>query len=115
MKAPHGQGPRAALRFTYRSGRPGSNRRPSAWEADALPTELRPRVAECTEPGVRVKRDRDQLSGEHILAAYPHASTKRTRIGELRNLRSRARRGRSPPPTRRPDVQQVANPVIHPS
>ena len=25
------------------SGRPDSNRRPSAWEADALPTELRPR------------------------------------------------------------------------
>ena len=24
------------------SGRPDSNRRPSAWEADALPTELRP-------------------------------------------------------------------------
>ena len=28
-----------------RSGRPVSNRRPSAWEADALPTELRPRAA----------------------------------------------------------------------
>ena len=28
-----------------KSGRPGSNRRPSAWEADALPTELRPRTA----------------------------------------------------------------------
>ena len=27
------------------SGRRGSNPRPSAWEADALPTELRPRVA----------------------------------------------------------------------
>ncbi len=27
-----------------RSGRPGSNRRRSAWKADALPTELRPRV-----------------------------------------------------------------------
>jgi hypothetical protein len=29
---------------TTKSGRPGSNRRPSAWEADALPTELRPHV-----------------------------------------------------------------------
>src|SRR5690349_17933650 len=28
----------------YRSGRRGSNPRPSAWEADALPTELRPRT-----------------------------------------------------------------------
>src|SRR4051812_13218115 len=28
---------------TRRSGRRGSNSRPSAWEADALPTELRPR------------------------------------------------------------------------
>ena len=31
------------------SGRPGSNRRPSAWEADALPTELRPRGGQSTE------------------------------------------------------------------
>ncbi len=28
------------------SGRPGSNRRPSAWEADALPTELLPRASQ---------------------------------------------------------------------
>lgn len=27
------------------SGKPVSNRRPSAWEADALPTELRPHTA----------------------------------------------------------------------
>ena len=29
--------------FTSQSGRPDSNRRPSAWQADALPTELCPR------------------------------------------------------------------------
>jgi hypothetical protein len=32
-----------ALAGLSRSGRRGSNPRPSAWEADALPTELRPR------------------------------------------------------------------------
>ena len=31
----------------FRSGRRGSNPRPSAWEADALPTELRPRGPHC--------------------------------------------------------------------
>src|SRR5690242_4426444 len=36
---------RAADRLDTRSGRRGSNPRPSAWEADALPTELLPRVA----------------------------------------------------------------------
>src|SRR6476659_443517 len=34
---------RLNLRTGPRSGRRGSNPRPSAWEADALPTELRPR------------------------------------------------------------------------
>ena len=33
----------AAVWGFWLSGRPDSNRRPSAWEADALPTELRPR------------------------------------------------------------------------
>jgi hypothetical protein len=33
-----------------RSGRPGSNRRHSAWKADALPTELLPR---CCDPVLR--------------------------------------------------------------
>src|SRR6185295_8464496 len=35
------------------SGRPGSNRRPSAWEADALPTELRPRLEKGTAPSLQ--------------------------------------------------------------
>src|SRR5208283_4673173 len=34
----------AALGFSA-SGRPGSNRRRSAWKADALPTELLPRLS----------------------------------------------------------------------
>src|SRR5438045_6345378 len=34
---------RARGRAVSESGRRGSNPRPSAWEADALPTELRPR------------------------------------------------------------------------
>ena len=33
----------AAIPHEHSSGRWGSNPRPSAWEADALPTELRPR------------------------------------------------------------------------
>src|SRR5438105_13297347 len=47
--APKGGNRRRALRKERRflalpsSGRWGSNPRPSAWEADALPTELRPR------------------------------------------------------------------------
>src|SRR5262249_23739333 len=36
------------------SGRWGSNPRPSAWEADALPTELRPRRAQLSRLEVRV-------------------------------------------------------------
>jgi hypothetical protein len=37
------------LAGTSQSGRRGSNPRPSAWEADALPTELRPRAGHSTE------------------------------------------------------------------
>ena len=36
-----------------RSGRRGSNPRPSAWEADALPTELRPRLEKGTAPSLQ--------------------------------------------------------------
>ena len=32
------------LMFFVLSGRPGSNRRPTAWKAVALPTELRPHI-----------------------------------------------------------------------
>src|SRR5437660_6507221 len=39
-----------------RSGRRGSNSRPSAWEADALPTELRPRRPILT---AEIRRDTD--------------------------------------------------------
>ncbi len=42
------------------SGKRDSNPRPSAWEADALPTELFPRSCRqiCLEPGPLVKEDR---------------------------------------------------------
>src|SRR3954452_6353879 len=36
--------PCSEIGSTNESGRRGSNSRPSAWEADALPTELRPRA-----------------------------------------------------------------------
>ena len=45
-------------RLIYRSGKRGSNPRPSAWEADALPTELLPRGYRwlkrcvCSMPGL---------------------------------------------------------------
>src|SRR5436309_9647860 len=38
------------------SGRRGSNPRPSAWEADALPTELRPRGAHSSAGSTRPLR-----------------------------------------------------------
>jgi len=40
-------------RGTNQSGRRGSNPRPSAWEADALPTELLPRVDQTVLPPPR--------------------------------------------------------------
>ena len=40
-------------RGTFSSGRRGSNPRPSAWEADALPTELRPRLEKGTAPSLQ--------------------------------------------------------------
>ena len=47
-----GDSPERARRALERSGRRASNPRPSAWEADALPTELRPRWRSCrTAPG----------------------------------------------------------------
>src|SRR5262249_2823375 len=39
-------------RLVTESGGPGSNRRPSAWEADALPTELPPRWRQFRTPRV---------------------------------------------------------------
>jgi hypothetical protein len=47
------------------SGRPGSNRRPSAWEADALPTELRPQISipgALTNPGAPSCRSRSLVA-----------------------------------------------------
>ena len=38
------------------SGRPDSNRRPSAWEADALPTELRPRTSKSIQGRAALSR-----------------------------------------------------------
>jgi hypothetical protein len=43
--------PEAAIPHEQSSGRWGSNPRPSAWEADALPTELRPRSQHCSRFG----------------------------------------------------------------
>ena len=41
------------LSNTYQSGKRDSNPRPSAWEADALPTELLPHsLISCHQPGV---------------------------------------------------------------
>jgi hypothetical protein len=40
----------APYQIPNQSGRPDSNRRPSAWQADALPTELRPRPALSGDP-----------------------------------------------------------------
>ena len=37
----------------FLSGRPGSNRRHSAWKADALPTELLPQLLFCGESRIR--------------------------------------------------------------
>src|SRR3954452_10598686 len=54
------------------SGRRGSNSRPSAWEADALPTELRPRdphlsPALLSRPGVaKPPRRLEQMLGQHL-------------------------------------------------
>ena len=41
---------RAPTRIFKKSGRRGSNPRPSAWEADALPTELLPRSVDSAPP-----------------------------------------------------------------
>src|ERR671925_2000427 len=54
--------------FFERSGRRVSNPRPSAWEADALPAELRPRGAQDTaiggSPASAARRTmRDQSTG----------------------------------------------------
>src|SRR5215207_4538117 len=46
---------RSTVQAVCRSGRRGSNPRPSAWEADALPTELRPRGADCTPRAVNTE------------------------------------------------------------
>src|SRR3954465_8331068 len=46
-------------RCEIQSGRRGSNPRPSAWEADALPTELRPRSRpSLARPKERLSRER---------------------------------------------------------
>ena len=50
----------------FLSGKRDSNSRPSAWEADALPTELFP---QCERKDTRKKR-RNQISGEKKLQAH---------------------------------------------
>ena len=41
------------LHWLTMSGRRGSNPRPSAWKADALPTELLPQIKKCGESRIR--------------------------------------------------------------
>ncbi len=85
-----GAGPRPEgdLRHHLRSsGRPDSNRRHSAWKADALPTELRPRSPDHTRPGAR--------SGPSCRrAAAGRAETRRPTRTAAAPARSRG----SPPP-----------------
>jgi hypothetical protein len=50
-----------------RSGRRGSNSRPSAWEADALPTELRPQSAWMLATQLR-RRSAWPIRGENVRA-----------------------------------------------
>ena len=62
--------------FVRESGRRGSNPRPSAWEADALPTELRPRPKKGTAPslqqGIAEKRlQADDLTVRTLLDWHP--------------------------------------------
>jgi hypothetical protein len=45
-----------------RSGRWDSNPRPSAWEADALPTELHPRAVDSTREGRGIRAPREACS-----------------------------------------------------
>ena len=49
-----------------RSGRRGSNPRPSAWEADALPTELRPRPKEGTAPSLQQGIAKKRLQADDL-------------------------------------------------
>jgi hypothetical protein len=51
--------------FKYQSGKPGSNRRPSRWQRDALPTELFPRPTLWN--GVDGDRTRDLRSDSAAL------------------------------------------------
>src|SRR2546423_753026 len=53
----------AGADFRRESGRRGSNPRPSAWEADALPTELRPRSASS----LARTRPKERLSPSPVL------------------------------------------------
>src|SRR5256886_6984481 len=56
------------------SGRRGSNPRPSAWEADALPTELRPRSLSSvtrTRPEERLSRRSSLGQGEPVRRLAP--------------------------------------------
>jgi hypothetical protein len=64
--------PASSDRHGSRSGRWGSNPRPSAWEADALPTELRPRGEQCTGiGGIYSVADVPAHSDSHALARAP--------------------------------------------
>jgi Flp pilus assembly pilin Flp len=48
------------------SGRRGSNPRPSAWEADALPTELRPRPEKVTPPSLQQGIAKKRLQADDL-------------------------------------------------
>ena len=70
------------------SGRPGSNRRPSAWEADALPTELHPRVA------ARVAHGYMRSGASTPMRPSPVAMT--DRVARSRSRRNATTSGASP-------------------
>jgi hypothetical protein len=63
--------------FDRSSGRRGSNPRPSAWEADALPTELRPRSG----PSVARTRLKERLRLKHVCGRASAARAPRPRPG----------------------------------
>ena len=120
-RSPNHEGPKSLSSGTPRkiwSGKPGSNRRPSAWEADALPTELFPRRGLCfcregpgsqgrsgraapcgagpgcgsPRPADRTCRDRPRAPdrGGRRRAAGP---LRRADAGDARRSRTRSRRG----------------------
>src|SRR5262249_34455517 len=82
---PAGPGNRLEDQALIWSGKPGSNRRPSAWEADALPTELFPHVAPPL-PGER----RDTARGSGCQAGRRRRASSRATASRARDVGSPA-------------------------